>query len=773
MHSRGIRHLWWIYLLTTGALTAVYLLTPFNADTRWIYVVVNSTAPLATWLGLRGNLPQRRAGWRVIGLGLAFSAAGDVLFAVHTAVSGEPAFPSIADWLYLLGHLTIAAGTAMLAARAGRTAFIDAAVLLSPLASLAWILVVEPTVTVGGSLTARFFAASAPVNTLIVVYCALALALGVELRTPGVRWLLTGLVAWFVSDALYTHQSLAGTYREGGLIDLGWMAMPILLGTAALHPSMVNTTPRRAAMTTLTLNRALILFGAALLLPCLHLFWEPGSDAPLVLGAALSMALVAVRLAGPIHELAWRAGHDPLTGLVNRSLLMDRLALALDTLPADPAARVGLLFCDLDHFKDVNDSLGHDAGDQLLIEISTRLRAAVRETDVVCRLGGDEFVILMPDTTEEQADVIAGGVADNLGRPMRLADGTEFFASLSIGLRTTADTDADPDTLMQDADTAMYQAKAAGRGRMVRFDADVRSEAAQRLRLDADLRRALTHPGELYCVYQPVFRVDDGRLHSVEALVRWAHPADGTLPPVVFIPIAEAAGTVGQVFTVVLEQALTEQRGWYNRTGGWIPIAVNLSPRQLDAAIAGQVLAALERTGTPPGQLTLELTETGMAEPETVEAALGPLRRAGVKIAVDDFGTGYSSMARVADHGWDVVKIDRTFVAGIHRDQARASLADAMVRMAHALGMVTVAEGVDNAADLQVLARLGCEYAQGYLLARPVDADGILEMASASPRVSVELGSGGGELSPSGSGGVRPGDLVGVELDVEGRQQVG
>jgi diguanylate cyclase (GGDEF)-like protein len=735
----GSRHLWWIYLLLCSTLAVVYLTTPFNAGTRWIYVVVNSTAPLAVWLGQRRHATQHPRGWPVIGLGLLLSAAGDVLFALHTALGNEPAFPSGADVLYLFGHLTIAGGTAMLSVRAGRTAFIDSAVILAPLASLAWILVVEPTMIIGGSLAARFFAVAAPVNTLLVVYCALALALGVELRTPGVRWLLTGLIAWFVSDALYTHQGLTGTYTEGGLIDLGWMAMPILLGTAGLHPSMATTTPRRSSVRILTLPRALTLFGAALILPTVHLFWDPVPDTPLVLGAVLSMGLVAVRLAGPIHELAWRAGHDPLTRLVNRSLLMDRLALALSALPADRSSRVGLLFCDLDHFKDVNDSLGHDAGDQLLIEISTRLRAAVRDNDVVCRLGGDEFVVLMPDTTEEQATDIAGRVAAKIGQPMRLADGTEFFASLSVGLRTTGDPHADPDALVQDADTAMYQAKAAGRGRMVRFDAEIRAEAALRLRLDADLRRALGHPGELFCVYQPVFRVDDGRLSSVEALVRWQHPVDGVLPPALFVPVAEAAGTIDQLFAQVLEQALAEQRGWYNQTGRWIPVAVNLSPRQLDASTAGQVLTAIERTGTPPEMLTLELTETGLAEPATVDGALGPLRRAGMKIAVDDFGTGYSSMARVADHGWDIVKIDRTFVTGIHRDQARCSLADAMVKMAHALGMVTVAEGVDNAADLQMLARLGCEFAQGYLLSRPVDADGILEFALAEPRASVEL----------------------------------
>ncbi|MEV6342693.1 EAL domain-containing protein [Actinoplanes sp. NPDC051851] len=723
--------LWWIYLVLTSLLALAYVALPLDAATRWIYVLVNCSAPLATWIGLVRHAPQRRAGWLVIATGLALSGIGDVIFAAHTAAGSEPPFPGLADVLYLLAHLTIAAGTAMLASRAGRSAFLDSAVILAPLASIAYPLVVQPAISAGDSLTATVFAIVIPSNTLIVVYCALALALGIELRTPGVRWLLAGLLAWFFSDALYTHLSLSGTYTEGGLIDLGWMAMPILIGTAGLHPSMVVTTPRRSAVNALTLHRALTLFGAALLLPAVHLFWEPSpDDAPLIIGSVLSIALVALRLATPIHQLAWRAGHDPLTGLVNRSLLMDRLALSLGALPCDRSTRVGLLFCDLDHFKNVNDSLGHDAGDQLLCEISTRLKDTVRAGDVVCRLGGDEFVILMPAVSDEEAETIAARVVGMLGRPIRLSDGTEFFPSLSIGLRTTDDPAADPDVLMQDADTAMYQAKAAGRGRMVRFDAEIRAEAAQRLRLDADLRHALAHPGEVFCVYQPVFRVDTGRLSSVEALVRWQHPVDGILPPAVFVPVAEAAGTIAQLFQVVLEQSLAEQRGWYNATGRWIPVAVNLSPRQLDDGTAALVLAALERNGTPARQLTIELTETGLAEPHVVEAALGPLRRAGVKIAVDDFGTGYSSMARVADHGWDIVKIDRAFVAGIHRDPARRSLADAMVGMAHALGMVSVAEGVDNAADLQVLSQLGCEYAQGYLLAHPVDAAGILEFAS-------------------------------------------
>jgi diguanylate cyclase (GGDEF)-like protein len=735
--SGFLRHLWWIYLVLASVAAAAYVLTPFNAATRWVYVLLNCIAPIATWIGLKRNAPKRRLGWQIIVLGLALSGLGDVVFASYTARGTAAPFPSVADALYLAAHLAIAAGAALLAARSGRTAFLDSAVILAPFASIAWLLVVNPLVNTDGTPLAQIVAVAAPASTLVVLYCSLALALGVELRAPGVRWLLGGLIAWFVSDALYTHQSLTGTYVEGKLIDLGWMAMPILIATAGLHPSMVYTTPRRSTVTTLTVTRAVTLFVAALLLPTLHLFWGTADDMPLVAGAWVSVALVALRLIAPIHDLARRVGHDALTGLANRALLMDRLARALASLPVGGTTRVGLLFCDLDHFKNVNDSLGHDAGDQLLVAIANRLRGAIRPQDVACRLGGDEFVILMPSATEEEAGAVAERVADELGRPMRLADGSEFFASLSIGLRTTDQLNADPEALLQDADTAMYQAKAAGRGRMVRFDVQSRTEAAQRLRRDADFRRALGQPGELFCVYQPVFRVDDGSLSSVEALARWQHPAEGILPPATFVPVAEATGTVAQLFAVVLEQSLHEQRTWYNRTGRWVPIAVNLSPRQLDASTAGVVLAALRQAGTPSTALTLELTELGLAMPETVEAALGPLRRAGVRIAVDDFGTGYSSMARVADHAWDTVKIDHTFVNGIAADPARRSLADAMIGMAHALGMTSLAEGVDDAADLAVLAELGCEYAQGYLLAHPVDSDGILEMLTASSAVSA------------------------------------
>jgi diguanylate cyclase (GGDEF)-like protein len=480
---------------------------------------------------------------------------------------------------------------------------------------------------------------------------------------------------------------------------------------------------------TLSLPRALLLLGSALVLPITHLFWEPDPETPFAVGTAMAVLLTAARIAEPIYHLARKAGHDELTGLVNRRQLADRLALALAALPDDGTSRVGLVFCDLDHFKVVNDSLGHLAGDQLLIAIADRLRDTAGPADVVCRLGGDEFVILMPCVSESRATETAERISAALRRPLHLADGTDFFATMSLGLRTTADPDADPETLLQDADTAMYQAKAAGRGRMVCFDEQSRTDAADRLRLDAEFRRALTVPGEVYCDYQPVFRTAGMALVSVEALVRWRHPVEGVISPARFVPVAEATGTVADLFTVVLRQSLADQRDWHARTGRWIPVAVNLSPRQLDATTTQVVLQELTAGPNPAHALTLELTETESATPELVEAALGPLRQIGVRIAVDDFGTGYSSMARIADHGWDVVKIDRSLVHGVADNTSRRSLVGATVAMARALNMTVVAEGVDNDDDLTVIRNLGCDFVQGFLLSRPVDATVILNLA--------------------------------------------
>jgi diguanylate cyclase (GGDEF)-like protein len=427
-------------------------------------------------------------------------------------------------------------------------------------------------------------------------------------------------------------------------------------------------------------------------------------------------------------ELRYLANYDTLTNLPNRTLLSERLSRAI-VRARRQGTRMALLFLDLDRFKDVNDSLGHATGDRILRLAAQRLQEAVGAQHTVARIGGDEFTALLEDLRDPaEADACAQRVIEAFDAPLLLDDRQEIVLTPSIGISVYPDHAQVPTDMLKHADTAMYQAKAAGRGRLVRFDAQSRADATRRLRRDADFRRALRHPGELFCVYQPVFRVDDGTLSSVEALARWQHPDDGILLPSAFVPVAEATGTVAHLFGAVLEQALHEQRAWYNRTGRWIPIAVNLSPRQLEPATVEAVLAALRHAGTPADALTLELTEAGLADPSTVNAALGPLRSAGVKLAVDDFGTGYSSMARVADHRWDVVKIDHSFVSGIAHDPARRALADAMIGMAHALGMASLAEGVEDPADLAVLGSLGCEYAQGYLLAHPTDTAGILNL---------------------------------------------
>lgn len=422
--------------------------------------------------------------------------------------------------------------------------------------------------------------------------------------------------------------------------------------------------------------------------------------------------------------LTRRALHDPLTGLPNRALLADLLDRALARQDR-VGGMVGLLFVDLDRFKVVNDSLGHAAGDQLLTEAAIRLRGATREHDAVARLGGDEFVILCDDLTDEaQVVVIAERVVGALNAPYSIA-GHEVFSSASVGItlvRRDQLPKPDADAMLVDADAAMYRAKEAGRGRYELFDAGMRERAQARMSLETDLRKAL-FSGQIEVHYQPKVDLVDGRITGVEALARWTHPERGAIPPAVFIPIAEETGLIAALGMHVLERACADSRTW--AAGAGLLISVNLSGRQLQQHdLADQVREVLERTGVDPALLALEITESVlMTDIDLAVSALDELKAIGVKIAVDDFGTGYSSLAYLTRFPVDILKVDRSFVIGITDGGQSWSIVSAVVGLAKALGLSTVAEGVEHAEQLDALRDLGCELAQGFHLARPMPAD--------------------------------------------------
>jgi len=419
--------------------------------------------------------------------------------------------------------------------------------------------------------------------------------------------------------------------------------------------------------------------------------------------------------------IAHQAIHDPLTGLPNRVLFVDRLRRALGDASTDQ--HVAVLFLDLDHFKVVNDSLGHPAGDRLLVALGDRLRAAIRPDDTVARFGGDEFTVLCTGVPDENvAHELAYRISNAVSQPITLAEG-EVFVTASIGIALSGGEMETPETLLRNADAAMYLAKEQGRARAALFQSDAHDEAVRHLRTGNELHRALER-GELRLHYQPIISLEAGMITGFEALLRWEHPERGLVQPDDFVGLAEETGLVVPIGSWALEEACRQAVQWRD-AGGDLSISVNLSPRQLaEPSLVDDVARVLHTTGIDPGALWLEITEsTLMHDAEGAVRTLGSLRSIGVHLAVDDFGTGYSSMSYLKRFPVQALKVDRTFVNGLGRDPEDTAICTAVISLAHSLGLRAVAEGVETAEQLAELRTLGCELAQGYLFGRPQPAD--------------------------------------------------
>jgi diguanylate cyclase (GGDEF)-like protein/PAS domain S-box-containing protein len=442
------------------------------------------------------------------------------------------------------------------------------------------------------------------------------------------------------------------------------------------------------------------------------------------------------------RALAHQALHDHLTGLPNRVLLHDRLGLALARC-ARSGGHVAVVFLDLDRFKVVNDSLGHDTGDRVLRAVSARITNVLRPADTLARFGGDEFVVVCDEIDgPAEATRIARRILDALADPVDEADGGVHVGA-SVGVALARGEDATAEHLVRDADAAMYRAKERGRGRIELFDEGMRSRLVTKLAEERRLRRAVASE-ELDLHYQPIMALPALEVVAVEGLVRWRHPERGVVAPAEFIPLAEESGLITDLGHWVLEEGCRQAGGWARELGPErrLEVALNLSTRQLsEQGLAKRVEALLDRHRLHPGGvgLCLEITESFLLEdPVATGTALDELRSLGVRLAIDDFGTGYSSLAYVRRFPLDTLKIDRTFVAGLGTDPDSRAVTSAIIEMGHALGLEVVAEGVEEEVQLEVLVDLGCDRAQGFLFSRPVPApelwDALCPEEPASPR---------------------------------------
>ena len=427
---------------------------------------------------------------------------------------------------------------------------------------------------------------------------------------------------------------------------------------------------------------------------------------------------------------AYEASHDALTGLGNRSLLQERAATALAT--AEQGTSCGLLIVDLDHFKEINDTLGHTAGDVLLTQVGQRIAAAVPQADAVCRLGGDEFAVLLSGfATAADADDLAVELLQVLSEPV-VFDGLRLSVEGSVGVACHPEDAASFDELLKRADVALYQAKQS-RGTFAHYRAERDESSLHRLALAAELRAALAED-QLVVHYQPQYDLRTGALTGAEALVRWQHPQRGLLPPSEFISAVEHSGLIRAFTLAVLEKAAAEAAAW---SGGGRPmsVAVNLSARNLlDRELPADVAQVLQRHGLAPERLVLEITETTMmSELDVVEDVLAQLRRIGVELSVDDFGTGYSSLAFLQRVRVNEVKVDRSFVAGLGSSASARALVKATVQLAHSLGARAVGEGVEDEHLAAVLRELGCDLGQGYSLGRPMAAGDLRALLGVPP----------------------------------------
>jgi diguanylate cyclase len=702
-----------------------------TAVNNWVWLATDWLPAAVCWLAVsrvRSRCPE------VLFAAAAVTsyALGDTYYTAVQTMTGSVPFPSLGDVAYLGFNLLMMAALVAAVRRHVRglvalSVWLDAAVgSLGAAAVLA--VVLRPVLdsdTAGPLSLATAVAVAYPMLDMVLVATIAGIAAVRDVRVGG-GWalLILGLLAYAATDVVYGLQATAGTYVVGTPLDAGWALGLALMATwvdGAAQPERPVRKKTRAVSGARALGVSAVatVAGLGVLLTTTRV---PLSALAVtlagvtLLAAAVRSQLAFRRLAQMADLRRLTAATDELTGLANRRALYAEGAALVEP----GRRRHALLMLDLDKFKEVNDSLGHRAGDQLLVQVGARLREHLPHGAVLARLGGDEFAVLLDDAGYDEATDVAAKLRAAVGEPFAL-EHIALHTSVSVGVALFPDDGRDLSTLLRKADIAMYQAKTSLQGQHVYCDADDANDTT-RLQTVEELHTALG-AGQLVVHYQPKVDLDTGEVHAVEALVRWEHPARGLVYPDAFLYLVEESGLMPTLTQVVLAQALDQVKLWQAQ-GQQLVVAVNLSASSLvDYDLPRQVASMLAARGVSPHALQLEITEEFlMHDHDRARSILTRLRSSGVQISVDDYGTGYSSLSYLRDLPIDELKLDRSFMLPMLDDARAVALVASTIAMAHSLGLRMVAEGVETGAAYAELARLGCDQAQGYYMSRPVPA---------------------------------------------------
>ncbi len=739
MNSAPISRLSWVLAGVGVALSACVALSGSSSFSNFAYLAATVQIVVFLAISAKFNKPDRLL-WPALFVIATASTIAQILDNNLDTASLQ----AVPESLFLVVQITLAGGLLLIIRRRigndPLSVLGDGLIVALGSWFLIWVIFLQPTFDAStSSVVVTGIQGATLAFSSVVLFSLATLLFGDADRTPAV-WLIAGAITFtLLGDFLYAANDSGRVELDEQFINAAYVLCLFLCSAAFVHQSISTITEHGSVRTQRPLLGRLIVTTAALTIPVVVLALTEAADSVDRTVRAVSVFVLTIAVtARVIHAVRTNASMqrtlihsaqtDALTGLPNRSLMLSHVQNALEFAEQDQRHPT-VLFIDVDRFKNINDSLGHQAGDNVLVAVAQRLRNALPQRCIVGRISGDEFVILDPGTRgASDAMIVADTILNSFNEPLSLRQG-DVFVSTSIGVATfQKGISATADDLLRHADTAMYRAKDAGRNCVAIFDESMLERVTQRLSVETALYRALERR-ELRLVHQPIVDVELGDVVGFEALMRWTRDDGSIISPAEFIPIAEETGTIVPIGAWALLEALTHLRGWINEgiCSREATMSVNVSPRQLhDPNFVPVVHEALLRSHIAPEQLWLEVTEGVMiAQPDQALETLTKLCAIGVRIAIDDFGTGYSSLSLLQKFPIQRLKIDRSFVHGVADDLGARSLVRTIIAMGDSLGLDMVAEGVESVRQLQALAELRCAKAQGYLISHPVPPESI------------------------------------------------